>query len=73
MRVRCWDGSEAGPDAGVTVVFRRRQALRHCLWSPNELGRVRGYVSGDLDVEGNLFRRGVRWNLASRVVRAVRR
>jgi len=57
----------------VTVVFRRRQALRHCLWSPNELGRVRGYVSGDLDVEGNLFRRGVRWNLASRVVRAVRR
>lgn len=55
VHVRCWDGSEAGPDTGVTVVFRHRRALRHYLWSPNELGLVRAYVSGDLDVEGDLF------------------
>lgn len=55
VHVCCWDGSEAGPDDGVTMVFRCRRALRHVLWSPNELGLVRAYVSGDLDVEGDLF------------------
>src|SRR5690349_12995537 len=56
LRIRCWDGSEAGPaDAPATVVFRRRRALRRLVWAPNELGLVRGYVSGDLDVEGDLF------------------
>lgn len=39
VRIRCWDGSEAGPSAaGGTVVFRRRRALRHLVWSPDELG-----------------------------------
>ncbi|TQF68616.1 class I SAM-dependent methyltransferase [Rhodococcus spelaei] len=56
VRVRCWDGSTAGPpSAPVAVVFRRRRALRRILWSPNELGLARAYVSGDLDVEGDLF------------------
>jgi cyclopropane-fatty-acyl-phospholipid synthase len=56
VRVRCWDGSEAGPDADVTVVFRNRRAVRRVLWSPNELGLVRAYVSGDLEIEGDVFR-----------------
>ncbi len=56
VRVRCWDGSVAGPTAAaVTVVFRRRRALRRILWSPNELGFARAYVSGDLDVDGDIF------------------
>ena len=54
--VRCWDGSRAGPsDADVTVVFGHRRALRRVMWSPNELGLARAYVSGDMDVEGDIF------------------
>ncbi len=56
VRLRAWDGSEAGPaDAAATIVVRSRRALRQLLWAPNELGLVRAYVSGDLDVEGDLF------------------
>ncbi|MFZ2178364.1 MAG: cyclopropane-fatty-acyl-phospholipid synthase family protein [Rhodococcus sp. (in: high G+C Gram-positive bacteria)] len=55
LHVRCWDSSEAGPESEVTVVLRNRRAVRHLLWSPGELGLVRAYVSGDLDVEGDIF------------------
>lgn len=56
LRVRGWDGSEAGPpDAPVCVVFRNRRALRRIAWSPDELGLARAYVSGDLDLDGDLF------------------
>jgi cyclopropane fatty-acyl-phospholipid synthase-like methyltransferase/DUF1365 family protein len=54
IRLRAWDGSEAGPDTGPTVVLRRRRALRRVIWSPGELGLARAYVTGDLDVEGDL-------------------
>lgn len=56
VRVRCWDGSISGPDdSPVTVVFRHRRAIRHVLWSPNELGLVRAYITGDLDIDGDIF------------------
>jgi cyclopropane-fatty-acyl-phospholipid synthase len=56
LRVRAWDGSEAGPgDAPATVVLRNRRALRRLAWDPNELGLGRAYVSGDLDVDGDLY------------------
>ncbi len=55
LRVRAWDGSEAGPADGPVLVLRRRRALRHLVWSPDELGFGRAYVSGDLDVEGDLY------------------
>jgi len=54
VRVRAWDGSEAGPAAAPTVVLRSPLALRRILWRPGELGLARAYVSGDLDVEGDL-------------------
>ena len=54
VRLRAWDGSEAGPADGPVGVVRTRRALRHLLWSPNELGLARAYVSGDLDVEGDV-------------------
>ncbi len=58
--IRTWDGARVGPDDGPTVVLRSRRALRWLLYSPGELGLARAYVSGDLDVEGDLtegFRR----------------
>ncbi len=55
VRVRCWDGSEAGPADAVCISFVTRRALRHVLWSPNELGPIRAFVQGDLDIEGDVF------------------
>ncbi|MFD8491626.1 class I SAM-dependent methyltransferase [Amycolatopsis sp. NPDC059657] len=58
--LRTWDGVRIGPSDAPTVVLRNRRALRRLLYSPGELGLARAYVSGDLDVEGDLtegFRR----------------
>jgi cyclopropane fatty-acyl-phospholipid synthase-like methyltransferase/DUF1365 family protein len=54
VRLRAWDGSEAGPVGGPVLVIRSRRALRRLVWSPGELGLARAYVTGDLDVEGDL-------------------
>jgi cyclopropane-fatty-acyl-phospholipid synthase len=54
VRIRAWDGSEAGPREAPVVVLRSPRALRRVLWRPGELGLARAYVSGDLDVEGDL-------------------
>jgi len=54
VRLRAWDGSEAGPAGTPVVVIRSAQALRRILWRPGELGLARAYISGDLDVEGDL-------------------
>ncbi len=56
FRVRFWDGSGIGPhEAPVTLVIARRRALRRLLWAPDEIGLARAYVTGDLEVEGDLF------------------
>jgi cyclopropane-fatty-acyl-phospholipid synthase len=55
MRVRAWDGSEAGPSGAPVLVLRRRRALRRLMWRPGELGLVRAWVAGDLDIEGDLY------------------
>jgi cyclopropane fatty-acyl-phospholipid synthase-like methyltransferase/DUF1365 family protein len=63
VRLRAWDGSEAGPADGPVLVIRSRRALRRLLWSPGELGLARAYIAGDMDVEGDLadgFRRAWR-------------
>ncbi|MGE2816515.1 class I SAM-dependent methyltransferase [Mycobacterium heidelbergense] len=65
VRIRAWDGSEIGPDDGPVLVLRSRRALRRLLWRPGELGLARAYVTGDIDVEGDLtdgLRRA--WRLA---------
>jgi cyclopropane-fatty-acyl-phospholipid synthase len=57
VRLRAWDGSEAGPPEsadGPVLVARSPRALQRILWRPGELGLARAYVSGDLDVEGDL-------------------
>ncbi|MFD9677898.1 SAM-dependent methyltransferase, partial [Streptomyces sp. NPDC059981] len=55
VRIRAWDGSEAGPTAGPTLVLNHRRALRRILWKPGELGLARAWVAGDLTVDGDLF------------------
>ena len=54
IRIRGWDGSEAGPDDAPVVVLRSRAAVRRLLWDPDELGLARAYVAGEIDVEGDL-------------------
>ena len=54
LRIRAWDGSEAGPAGAPVVVLRSRQALRRLLWDPDELGLARAYVAGEIDVDGDL-------------------
>jgi cyclopropane-fatty-acyl-phospholipid synthase len=54
LRIRGWDGSEAGPAGVPALVLNRPAALRRLLWAPGELGLARAYVTGDLDVEGDL-------------------
>ncbi|MEW2164335.1 cyclopropane-fatty-acyl-phospholipid synthase family protein [Streptomyces sp. NPDC007084] len=55
LRIRAWDGSEAGPPDAPALVVRNRRALRRLLWKPGELGLARAWVSGDLTVEGDLY------------------
>ncbi|PTT62092.1 SAM-dependent methyltransferase [Arthrobacter sp. HMWF013] len=55
LRLRAWDGSEAGPPGAPLLEFRSRRALRRILWSPGQLGLSRAYVSGDIDAPGDIF------------------
>src|SRR5579875_683191 len=60
FRLRAWDGSEAGPGGtregndDDVVVLRSPAALRRLVWAPGELGLAQAYVTGELDVEGDL-------------------
>lgn len=54
VRVRMWDGSETGAADGPLVHVRSRRALRRLLWSPGELGLAEAYITGDIDIEGDL-------------------
>src|SRR5678816_3626949 len=50
------DGSTTGPaDSDGAVVIRSANVLRHLLWAPGELGLARAFVTGDIDVEGNII------------------
>ncbi|MEU6879243.1 cyclopropane-fatty-acyl-phospholipid synthase family protein [Streptomyces sp. NPDC046712] len=55
VRLRAWDGSEAGPADGPVLIVRQRRALRRLLWKPGELGLARAWVAGEIDVEGDLY------------------
>ncbi|MET0476270.1 MAG: cyclopropane-fatty-acyl-phospholipid synthase family protein [Mycobacterium sp.] len=67
VRIRAWDGTEAGPADGPVLVIRNRRALRRLLWAPGEMGLARGYVTGDVEVEGDIadgFRRA--WAMSTK-------
>ncbi len=50
------DGRRLGPsDAVATLVVRSDDALRHLVRAPGELGFARAYISGALDLDGDLW------------------
>lgn len=54
VQIRAWDGSVAGPDLGPMVTINSPLALRRLLWHPGELGAAQAYVSGEIDIDGDL-------------------
>ena len=54
VHLTAWDGSTAGPVDAPHVTLRSPDALRRLLWSPGELGAAQAYVTGEIDVEGDL-------------------
>ena len=62
VNLRAWDGSELRTDdpTAPTVVLASPNALRRLVWAPGEIGLSRAYVTGELDIDGDLadaFRR----------------
>jgi cyclopropane-fatty-acyl-phospholipid synthase len=55
VRLRAWDGSEAGPEDAPLIEFTSRRALRRILWSPGQLGLSRAYVAGEITAHGDIF------------------
>src|SRR4051794_19109659 len=55
VRVRAWDGSTAGPPDAPAIVVHTPRALRRLLWAPGELGLGRAYVTGEIEIEGDVF------------------
>ncbi|GAA1907496.1 cyclopropane-fatty-acyl-phospholipid synthase family protein [Nocardioides lentus] len=54
VRLRGWDGSEAGPVGAPLVEVRTPDALRRLLWAPGELGAAQAYVTGEIEVHHDL-------------------
>ncbi|MGI8665580.1 MAG: class I SAM-dependent methyltransferase [Jatrophihabitans sp.] len=52
VRIRAWDGSEAGPSDAPVLHITTRRALRRLLWQPDELGIAQAYITGEIDVPG---------------------
>lgn len=52
-----WDGSTIRPDGASsgTMRVRSEDALRHLVWAPGELGMARAFVSGTVDLDGDIF------------------
>jgi cyclopropane-fatty-acyl-phospholipid synthase len=57
IEFRAYDGSRAGPhDAPVRVEIRSPRALRYLVQAGRDLGLARAYVSGEIEVHGDLHR-----------------
>ena len=56
IAVRAYDGSRLGPaDAPATLLVHSPVVFRRLISAPGELGLSRAYVSGELDVEGDMY------------------
>ena len=56
VRFEAYDGSSTDrPDAIATIRIKSRQGLARFLSRPGELGVVRAYVAGDIDLDGDML------------------
>ncbi|MBB5805783.1 cyclopropane-fatty-acyl-phospholipid synthase [Saccharothrix ecbatanensis] len=56
VRFSAYDGSKAGPaDASVGIEVRTPEALSYLASAPGELGLARAYVSGHLEIIGDVY------------------
>ncbi|MDH3295525.1 MAG: class I SAM-dependent methyltransferase, partial [Acidimicrobiia bacterium] len=56
VRFEDWEGRRWGPpDAPVTVRFNSIDAVKYLVRNPGELGIGRAYVSGAMDIEGDIW------------------
>jgi cyclopropane-fatty-acyl-phospholipid synthase len=56
VRVIAYDGSKSGPDdADVALRIESPQALARLASAPGTLGLARAYVTGEIEVEGDLY------------------
>jgi cyclopropane-fatty-acyl-phospholipid synthase len=63
-----YDGSHAGtPDSGVKVTVRSPVAVAYLAQAPGALGLARAYVSGHLDIDGDMYEALVRMSSAQRL------
>ncbi len=58
VRIRFWDDSEIpsadGDPTVPAVILRSPRALAHAVWRPGEMGIARAWVSGEVEVEGDI-------------------
>jgi cyclopropane-fatty-acyl-phospholipid synthase len=73
LRIRAWDGSVAGASDGPTLRINSRRAVRRLLWQPDEVGLGRAWVTGEIDVEGNLEQAMTQFETIGRDLAARRR
>src|SRR5437016_6145437 len=56
IAIECYDGSRIGPDdADTALVIKSPKALQYAVTAAGEIGVARAYVSGELDVKGDIF------------------
>jgi len=56
IRIECYDGSALGPPLSpARLLVRSPDALAYLLTAPGDLGFGRAYVSGALELEGDIF------------------
>src|SRR3954447_5891581 len=56
LAIEAYDGSTAGPaDARIRLVLRSPKALSYLITAPSSLGFARAYVSGELEIHGDLY------------------
>jgi cyclopropane-fatty-acyl-phospholipid synthase len=56
VAAEAYDGSRSGPeDASISLVVRSPKALSYLITAPSELGLARAFVSGDLEIHGDLY------------------
>jgi cyclopropane-fatty-acyl-phospholipid synthase len=68
VQFKAFDGSEAGAeDSPVRITIKSRDAVAYLAQAPGALGLARAYVSGHLDVEGDMYAALARMATAQRL------